>query len=190
MRRFALWSCVFCAVFAIVLIARPRRFAQAAPAAQTPNNLNLQIENVGTVSAPLQIVLLMTLLTFVPALLVTMTSFTRIVIVFHFLRQALGTQEQPSNQILIGLAFFLTMFIMAPVGERVSTLALQPAMDGKISMNEAITRATPPVREFMLKQTREKDLAVFVELGKLAEAGARPTTCRCAWWCRRSSSRS
>ncbi len=156
------------AILAIVLIATPASvFAQAA--AQTPNNLNLQIENVGTVSAPLQIVLLMTLLTFVPALLVTMTSFTRIVIVFHFLRQALGTQEQPSNQILIGLAFFLTMFIMAPVGERVSTLALQPAMDGKISMTEAITRATPPVREFMLKQTREKDLAVFVELGKLAK---------------------
>jgi flagellar biosynthetic protein FliP len=177
-RGFLLWSCVFFAVFAIVLITSPVAVlaqAQAAQAlagqAQAPNNLNLQIENVGTVSAPLQIVLLMTLLTFVPALLVTMTSFTRIVIVFHFLRQALGTQEQPSNQILIGLAFFLTMFIMAPVGERVSTLALQPAMDGKISMTEAITRATPPVREFMLKQTREKDLAVFVELGKLPKPG-------------------
>lgn len=163
----SVFAAVRVAIFAIVLTATPVHvFAQAA-AAQTPNNLNLQIENVGTVSAPLQIVLLMTLLTFVPALLVTMTSFTRIVIVFHFLRQALGTQEQPSSQILIGLSLFLTMFIMAPVGEQVSTLALQPAMDGKISMNEAISRATPPMREFMLKQTREKDLAVFVELGKL-----------------------
>src|SRR4029453_10560306 len=161
------------ATLAIVVIATSTSvFAQGAQAgAQAPTNPNLQIENVGTVSAPLQIVLLMTLLTFVPALLVTMTSFTRIVIVFHFLRQALGTQEQPSNQIVIGLSLFLTMFIMAPVGERVSTLALQPAMERKISMNEAIARATPPVRDFMLKQTREKDLAVFVELGKLPKPG-------------------
>jgi len=146
----------------------PARAAQAQVQTQAPPNaLDLRIENVGTVSAPLQVVLLLTLLTFVPAILVTMTSFTRIVIVFHFLRQALGTQEQPSNQILIGLALFLTMFIMAPVGERVHALAVQPAMDGTIGMNDAMSRAVPPLREFMLKQTREKDLAVFVELGKL-----------------------
>jgi flagellar biosynthetic protein FliP len=132
-----------------------------------PNQLSLNIENIGSVSAPLQIVLLMTLLTFVPALLVTMTSFTRIVIVFHFLRQALGTQEMPPNQILLGLALFLTIFIMAPVGERVNALAVEPAMNGKISLKDAIERGAPPLREFMLKQTREKDLAVFVELGKL-----------------------
>lgn len=152
----------------ILLIAAPALAQVGSPAGPgAPNSLDLRIENVGTVSAPLQIVLLLTLLTFVPAILVTMTSFTRIVIVFHFLRQALGTQEQPSNQILIGLALFLTLFIMAPVGERVHSLALQPAMDGKISMNDAMARAVPPVREFMLKQTREKDLAVFIELGKL-----------------------
>lgn len=145
----------------LLLIAAP------ALAQQPPNRVDLQIENVGTVSAPLQIVLLLTLLTFVPALLVTMTSFTRIVIVFHFLRQALGTQEMPPNQILIGLALFLSVFIMAPVGERVHTLALEPAMAGKISIGEAMNRAAPPLRDFMLKQTREKDLAVFVELGKL-----------------------
>jgi flagellar biosynthesis protein FliP len=141
----------------------------AAPvlAQQPPNRVDLNIENVGSVSAPLQIVLLLTLLTFVPALLVTMTSFTRIVIVFHFLRQALGTQEMPPNQIMIGLALFLSVFIMAPTGERVHTLALQPAMEGKISIGEAMNRAAPPLREFMLRQTREKDLAVFVELGKL-----------------------
>jgi len=80
------------------------------------NNLDLQVNGIGTISAPLQVVLLLTLLSFLPAILVTMTSFTRITIIFHFLRQALGTQETPSNQILIGLSIFLTMFIMAPVG--------------------------------------------------------------------------
>jgi flagellar biosynthetic protein FliP len=124
------------------------------------------VQNVGSVSAPLQIVLLLTLLTFIPAILVTMTSFTRIVIVFHFLKQAMGTQEAPSNQIVLGLSLFLTMFIMAPVGDKVTADALQPAMDGKISINEAMARATPPLREFMLKQTREKDLAIFVELSR------------------------
>jgi flagellar biosynthetic protein FliP len=95
-----------------------------------------------------------------------MTSFTRIVIVFHFLRQALGTQEQPSNQILLGLALFLTVFVMAPVGDQVNTLALQPAMAGRITVGQALERGAPPIRTFMLKQTRERDLALFVELAK------------------------
>lgn len=131
------------------------------------NQLDLTVNGVGAVSAPLQIVLFLTLLSFVPAILVVMTSFTRIAIVFHFLRQALGTGEMPSNQMLVGLTLFLTFFIMAPVGERVHTLAIQPAMAGEIDVTEAIARGTPPLREFMLKQTRESDLALFVELGKL-----------------------
>ena len=131
------------------------------------NQLDLTVNGVGAVSAPLQIVLFLTLLSFVPAILVIMTSFTRIAIVFHFLRQALGTGEMPSNQMLVGLTLFLTFFIMAPVGERVHTLAIQPAMAGEIDVTEAIARGTPPLREFMLKQTRESDLALFVELGKL-----------------------
>ncbi len=87
-----------------------------------PGQSNIQVDGIGAVSAPLQIVLLLTLISFLPAILVTMTSFTRIAIVFHFLRQALGTQEMPSNQMLIGLALFLTMFIMAPVGARINEL--------------------------------------------------------------------
>jgi flagellar biosynthetic protein FliP len=131
------------------------------------NQLDLTVNGVGAVSAPLQIVLFLTLLTFIPAVLVIMTSFTRIAIVFHFLRQALGTQEMPSNQMLIGLTLFLTMFIMAPVGERVHALALAPAMAGEIDVTEALRRGAPPLREFMLKQTRETDLALFVEMGRL-----------------------
>ncbi|MEP7116513.1 MAG: flagellar type III secretion system pore protein FliP [Acidobacteriota bacterium] len=131
------------------------------------NQLDLNVNGVGAVSAPLQIVLFLTLLSFIPAILVIMTSFTRIAIVFHFLRQALGTGEMPSNQMMVGLTLFLTFFIMAPVGERVHTLAIQPAIAGQIDITEAINRGTPPLREFMLKQTREADLALFVELGKL-----------------------
>ena len=133
----------------------------------TPSNLNLQIDGIGAVSAPLQIVLLLTLISFLPAILVTMTSFTRIAIVFHFLRQALGTQDMPSNQILIGLALFLTMFIMAPVGQQINAAAVEPALAGRVTMTEALERGAPPLRNFMLKQTREADLALFMELGKV-----------------------
>jgi flagellar biosynthetic protein FliP len=133
----------------------------------TPNNLNIQIDGIGAVSAPLQIVMLLTLISFLPAIIVTMTCFTRIAIVFHFLRQALGTQEMPSNQILLGLALFLTMFIMAPVGQEINAQALEPAMAGKVTVTEALSRGTPPLRTFMLKQTREADLALFMELGKV-----------------------
>jgi flagellar biosynthesis protein FliP len=170
MKRFVTFTVVVSALLLLIAVLAPTpALAQATKQAAPPLNqgIDLKIDNVGSISAPLQIVILLTLLTFVPAILVTMTSFTRIVIVFHFLRQALGTQEMPSNQIVIGLALFLTVFIMAPVGDKVNELAVAPAMDGKIGISDAVARATPPIREFMLRQTREKDLAVFVELGKL-----------------------
>ncbi|MGV3516742.1 flagellar type III secretion system pore protein FliP [Luteitalea sp.] len=145
----------------------------AAPVlAQGSDATRIDIDGIGAVSAPLQVVLLLTLLSFIPAILMTMTAFTRIVIVFHFLRQALGTQEAPSNQILIGLALFLTVFVMAPVGEQVNEAAVQPALRNEITVTQALERGTPPLRAFMLKQTREADLALFVELGKVA----RPAT--------------
>jgi flagellar biosynthetic protein FliP len=128
--------------------------------------VDLQVNGVGAISAPLPIVLLLTLITFLPAILVTMTSFTRIAIVFHFLRQALGTQEMPGNQVLVGLALFLTIFIMAPVGARINELAVAPVMAGEITVNEGMQRGAPPLREFMLKQTRENDLKLFLDLSK------------------------
>jgi flagellar biosynthesis protein FliP len=131
------------------------------------NQIDLNVNGVGAVSAPLQIVVFLTLLSFIPAVLVIMTSFTRIAIVFHFLRQALGTQEMPSNQMLVGLTLFLTFFIMAPVGERIHADAVQPAMAGQIDVTEALTRGAPPLKAFMLKQTRQADLALFVELSKV-----------------------
>jgi flagellar biosynthesis protein FliP len=155
-------------VAALLLAAAPALAQQAGP-----KSLDVTIDGVGRVSAPLQIVLLLTLLSFLPALLVTMTSFTRIAIVFHFLRQAIGTQETPSNQILMGLTLFLTIFIMAPVGERINAAAVQPALAGQIDVTEALTRATPPLREFMLRQTREADLALFVGLAKVERPKSR-----------------
>lgn len=147
-----------------------------APAfAQAPQQLQVDVDGVGRVSAPLQVLLLLTLLTFLPAMLVIMTSFTRIVIVFHFLRQALGTAEMPSNQMLIGLALFLTMFVMAPTAAQVNELALQPLMAGRIDAMQAIDRAAPPLRIFMLRQTREKDLALFVEAARLEGPVTRDT---------------
>jgi flagellar biosynthetic protein FliP len=153
---------VVAVVLLFVGIAGATAYAQSAP----PQKLDVKIDGIGSISAPLQVVLLLTLLSFLPAILVTLTSFTRIVIVFHFLRQALGTQEMPSNQILIGLALFLTMFVMAPTGDRIYEGAIEPAMSGKIDLTEGFARATPPMREFMLRQTREKDLALFLELSK------------------------
>jgi flagellar biosynthetic protein FliP len=138
--------------------------APASSVTATPSTLQVQVDGVGAVSAPLQIVILLTLLSFVPAALVMMTSFTRIAIVFHFMRQAIGTQEMPSNQMVIGLTLFLTAFIMAPTVARINESAIQPALAGQISTTTALERAAPALRDFMLKQTREADLALFVGL--------------------------
>jgi len=121
----------------------------------------------GDVSVLLQIVFLLTVLTLAPAILILMTSFTRLAIVFSFLRQAVGTQQTPSNQIIAGLALFLTFFIMMPVWQKINNNALQPYLNEEISQEIALKAAINPVRNFMLKQTREKDLALFVKMGKI-----------------------
>ena len=115
----------------------------------------------------LQIFLLMTVLSLAPAILIMVTSFSRIVIVLSLLRSALGTNSLPSNQIVIGLALFLTIFIMAPVWQKINADALQPYLNQKISNQQALESAVIPLREFMFKQTREKDLALFVDIAKL-----------------------
>jgi flagellar biosynthetic protein FliP len=153
-------------VFVAALLVPVAALAQGRGGAP-PQNLSVQVVGVGAGSAPLQVVLLLTLLTFITAALVMLTSFKRIAIVFHFLRQAIGTQEMPSNQMVIGLTLFLTVFIMAPTAARVNELALQPAIAGQIDLTTALERGAPPLRTFMLKQTREADLALFVELARL-----------------------
>jgi len=122
-----------------------------------------------TYSVTIQIVALMTLLTVLPALLLTMTSFTRIMIVLSLLRQALGTGQAPSNQVLLGLSLFLTIFIMMPVLEQVNSNAVQPYLEEKIDMSAALAKASEPFRQFMLKQTREADLELFIRISGKAE---------------------
>jgi len=133
-------------------------------------SLNLSVEKTddpGKVAVVLEIVALLTILSLAPAILILMTSFTRIVIVFHFLRQAIGTQQSPPNQILIGLSLFLTFFIMTPVWQDIYQNALSPYLDEKMNYQEAFTKAQAPLRKFMLKNTREKDLALFVKASKV-----------------------
>jgi flagellar biosynthetic protein FliP len=120
-------------------------------------------ENPGQVSVLLQIIFLLTVLTLAPAILVLMTSFTRLAVVLAFLRQALGTQQTPSNQIIAGLALFLTVFIMMPVWQEIHAEALQPYLEEEITQEIALERALAPVRTFMFRQTREKDLALFMK---------------------------
>ncbi|RXT15126.1 flagellar type III secretion system pore protein FliP [Ammoniphilus sp. CFH 90114] len=120
-------------------------------------------DNPAEVSTTLQIILLVTLLSIAPALLVLMTSFTRIVIVLSFVRTSLATQQMPPNQVLIGLALFLTFFVMAPTFSAVNEAALQPYLAGEINQQQAFDQAAVPMKEFMGKYTREKDLMLFLE---------------------------
>ncbi|WP_040262331.1 MULTISPECIES: flagellar type III secretion system pore protein FliP [Pseudomonas] len=117
-------------------------------------------------SVSLQILAIMTALSFIPAFVMLMTSFTRIIIVFSILRQALGLQQTPSNQLLTGMALFLTMFIMAPVFDRVNNDALQPYLAERMSAQDALARAEVPVKDFMLAQTRQSDLDLFMRLSR------------------------
>lgn len=111
-----------------------------------------------------QTLILITSLTFIPAILMMMTAFMRIIIVLSLLRQALGTVQTPPNQILIGMALFLTFFVMAPTLDKINEVAYQPLVADKINFNEALVRGSEPLKEFMLKQTRQQDLALFVKL--------------------------
>jgi flagellar biosynthetic protein FliP len=117
-------------------------------------------------SLSLQTMLLLTALTFLPSVLLMMTGFTRIIIVLSLMRQALGTPASPPNQVLLGLSLFLTFFVMSPVLDRVYTEAYKPLSENKITMEEALDRGAVPLRAFMLRQTREADLALFVKLSR------------------------
>ena len=139
----------------------------AVPAAAAPATLKLDMTSANgqvQMNMPVQIMILLTLLTFLPAIIISLSSFTRIIIVFHFLRQALGTQEAPSNQILIGLALFLSFFVMNPTLTKMYNNAYEPWSKGEIEQSEALDRGAAPLKEFMLKSTREKDLQLFVEM--------------------------
>ncbi len=118
-------------------------------------------------STVMKIAGIITLLTFAPAIIIMLTSFTRIIIVFSLLRQALGTQQMPPNQVLIGISLFITFFLMSPVFDKIYKQAVAPYMEKEITLNSAYKRAISPLRDFMLKQTRESDLALFVDIAHL-----------------------
>jgi len=119
------------------------------------------------VSTAIQILLLLTVISLAPAILVTLTSFTRIIVVFSLLRRSMGTMQMPPNQVLIGLALFLTLFSMAPVFNQINNQALKPFLAKEINQKEAYEKGIQPLRDFMLSQTREKDLALFVHFAKI-----------------------
>ncbi|WP_223375959.1 flagellar type III secretion system pore protein FliP [Schnuerera sp. xch1] len=118
----------------------------------------------------LQLLIVLTILTLAPSILIMMTSFTRIIIVLSFIRNALGMQQTPPNQVIIGLALFLTFFIMAPIGAEINEEAIQPFLREEISQEQALDEAMEPIRQFMFRQTRNKDLALFLNINDTVEA--------------------
>ena len=142
--------------------------AQEAMGAANPSvTIDLGQTGPKQTAVVIQILALLTVLSLAPAFFIMVTSFTRIVIVLSFLRQAIGTQQVPPNQILISLALFITVFVMAPVGEAVYSQALQPLLAEQISYEEAWSKGIQPIRSFMLKQVRDKDLELFIELSRV-----------------------
>ncbi len=130
-------------------------------------------ENPEEVVNTIQILIALTVLTLAPAILIMMTSFTRLIVVFSFLRQALGTQQMPPNQLLVGLALFLTFFIMGPAFNEMHQSAIKPYLEGSMSQKQALENAVLPLRRFMFNQTRDEDLRLFVNLAKVEQPKTR-----------------
>ena len=126
-----------------------------------------EANNPQQVSTAIQILLVFTILSMAPAILLMMTCFTRLVVAFSFLKKALGTQTTPPNQVLIGLSLFLILFIMTPVFSQMNQKAIKPYLDEKITIEQALDEGVKPLRSFMFKQTREKDLALFLSIAKI-----------------------
>ena len=162
LKKIILCGCVVLGLFLV------RGFVSESEAIPLPN-ITFGVENADNpekVSSALQILVLLTILTLAPAILIMTTSFTRIIIVLSFLRQAMGTQQTPPTQILIGLALFLTMFVMGPVWSEINEGALKPYMEEELGQFEALKLAEIPIKRFMLNHTREKDLSLFINLSE------------------------
>ncbi len=158
-------------VLAILMLAVTTEVSAQSSALVPIPKLNIGIEQAKSpqdVSMSLQILFLLTILSLAPALLIMLTSFTRIIIILSFTRSAIGTQQVPPNSVLVGLALFLTFYTMAPVFNTVNTTAVQPYLRNQISFDQGLKLAMDPIRDFMFSQTREKDLALFIKLGGLA----------------------
>ncbi|MCX7950373.1 MAG: flagellar type III secretion system pore protein FliP [Clostridiales bacterium] len=144
--------------------------SKAAPVNLTVPKVNISVDNATTPKEyvdNIKLLILLTTLSFIPTIILLMTSFTRIIVVLGFLRNALSTQQTPPNQVLIGLALFMTLFIMSPVYTKVNNEAIKPYIEGKITQDQAINIGSKPIKDFMFKQTREKDLALFYKASGL-----------------------
>jgi flagellar biosynthesis protein FliP len=159
------WLVILC----LIIVLMPLPAVAAAKAEKAAANTNILNSLVGADGGRnlINIVIVLTVLAFAPAILLLMSSFTRIIIVLSFLRQAMGIQQLPPNQVLIGLSLFLTLFIMAPTYEKVNEAALKPYLANKIQFEEFMDKSTQELGAFMLKYTKEKDLALFMNIAKL-----------------------
>lgn len=144
----------------------PLLLAAAVPLADAAPLVSLSDGKGAALSAPMQIVLLMTLLTMLPAAVMSITPFLRIVVVLHFLRQALGTQSTPSNQVLIGLSLFLTILVMQPVAEEIYQKGWEPMEKGQLTMRQGMEEGSKPLRAFLIRFAREKEIKLFVEISR------------------------
>ena len=161
--------------FLLILLATVSFFGSMVSSLEAVSLPSIQlgvddVEDPEKISSALQVLFLLTILTLAPSILIMTTSFARIIIVLSFLRQAMGTQQTPPTQILVGLGLFLTLFVMGPTWTEINDKALQPYLNEEISQTNALKKAGEPLKTFMLRQTREKDLALFVDI-----SGKEPT---------------
>ena len=166
MRKTKIWMLIIISIMCMMLLSSE---AIAAPGISVSDNgitIN-STDDPQEISNSIKLLLLLTVLSVLPSILIMMTSFTRIVIVFSFLRNSMGTQQIPPNQVVIGLALFLTFFIMTPVLTEINKTALEPFANNEISIEQAMDNSSDTIKEFMLKYTREKDLALFAGIAKV-----------------------
>ncbi|ADL13134.1 flagellar type III secretion system pore protein FliP [Acetohalobium arabaticum] len=164
------WKFIFkVSILLLLIIISSQGIVEAAPTFEIPDvNLSIETgEGSQNLALPLQIMLLLTVLSLAPAILIMLTSFVRIAVVLSLIRRALATRRMPPNQVIIGLAIFLTIFVMAPVWGQIYDTAVQPYLDDEINQMQAYEQGIKPLRKFMFKQTREKDIALFVDLGEI-----------------------
>lgn len=163
-------------VYSLLALVGSLLLGSASWAQMTLPSVNLGFkttDNPQEVVNAIKLVLVMTVLTLAPAILIMMTGFTRILIVLSFLRQALGVQQMPPNQLLVGLSLFLTFFVMSPIFSELNQNGIQPYLAGKITQDEALTNTLAPLRRFMFSQTRDADLGLFVKLSKIQKPKTR-----------------
>jgi flagellar biosynthetic protein FliP len=164
-------------IFILLVVFASANFAQQTQSLSFPlPKLDVQVgssDNPQDVSVTLQILLLMTILALAPSIMIMTTAYLRIIIVFHFLKSALGTQQMPPGQLLAGVALFITFFVMAPTWNKVNEEALKPLMDEKITTEEAYNKGIEPIREFMFRNVRDEDLGLFISLANMTRPNNR-----------------